>query len=198
MAAAGDRRSRKISEVMSLMPLFAAATEGENPAVAVARQFGWEPRLFISQLVLFVIVALVLTKFAYKPLIAMLDMRRKQIAESLENAEKTKKELANAQAKAQEVISQANTTGNKLIEEARQSAAKVLEVESQKAIATANDIITKARQANEAELIRMKAELRKEVGRLVVATSAKVTGGILTAEQQNRLAEDTAKQLASN
>jgi hypothetical protein len=36
------------------------------------------------------------------------------------------------------------------------------------------------------------------VGRLVVATSAKVTGGILTAEQQNRLADDTAKQLASN
>jgi F-type H+-transporting ATPase subunit b len=58
--------------------------------------------------------------------------------------------------------------------------------------------VTKARQASEAELVRMKAELRKEVGRLVVATSAKVTGNILTAEQQSRLAEDTAKQLASN
>lgn len=183
---------------MTLMPLFAAAVEAENPAVAVARQFGWEWRLFVSQLVLFIIVALVLTKFAYKPLLAMLEMRRKQIAESLENAEKTKQELANAQVKAQEILNQASATGNKLIEEARQSAAKVLEVESQKAIATANDIITKARQANEAELVRMKGELRKEVGRLVVATSAKVTGDILTAEQQNRLAEDTAKQLASN
>lgn len=185
------------------MPLFAVATEathaaGENPFTAVARQFGWDLRMFISQLVLFIIVALVLKKFAYKPLLAMLEMRRKQIAESLENAEKTKQELANAQAKAQEILSQANVTGNKLIEEARQSAAKVLEVESQKAIATANDIITKARQANEAELVRMKAELRKEVGRLVVATSAKVTGNILTADQQSRLAEDTAKQLASN
>ena len=68
----------------------------------------------------------------------------------------------------------------------------------QKAIATANEIVAKARQASEAELVRMKAELRKEVGRLVVATSAKVTGNILTPEQQNRLAEDTAKQLASN
>lgn len=180
------------------MPLFAAATEAENPLSAVAKQFGWEPRLFISQLVLFIIVAMVLAKFAYKPLLAMLDMRKKQIAESLENAEKTRQALANAQAKAQEILNQANTQGNKLIEEARQSAAKVLEVESQKAIATANDIVTKARQASEAELVRMKAELRKEVGRLVVATSAKVTGNILTADQQNRLAEDTAKQLASN
>ena len=183
---------------MNLMPIFAAATESENPAAAIARQFSWEPRLFISQLVLFIIVALVLTKFAYKPLLAMLDMRKKQISESLENAEKTRQALASAQTKAQEILNQANTQGNKLIEEARQSAAKVLEVESQKAIATANDIVTKARQASEAELVRMKAELRKEVGRLVVATAAKVTGNILTAEQQSRLAEDTAKQLTNN
>jgi F-type H+-transporting ATPase subunit b len=72
-----------------------------------------------------------------------------------------------------------------------------LEAETQKAIAMANDIVAKARQASEAELVRMKAELRKEVGRLVVATSAKVTGNILTAEQQTRLADETAKQLAS-
>jgi hypothetical protein len=44
------------------------------------------------------------------------------------------------------MLGNANAQGNKLIEEARQAAAKVLETESQKAIATANDIITKARQ----------------------------------------------------
>lgn len=180
------------------MPLFAAAVESENPAAAVARQFGWEPRLFISQVILFLIVAFVLAKFAYKPLLAMLDLRRKQISESLENAEKTRQELAKAQVKAQDIITQANNAGNKLIEEARSSAAKVLEQETQKAIATANDIVTKARQASEAELVRMKAELRKEVGRLVVATSAKVTGNILTPDQQNRLAEETSRQLAAN
>jgi F-type H+-transporting ATPase subunit b len=128
----------------------------------------------------------------------MLEQRRQKIAEGLANAEKIKAELARTEAQRREVMSQANTQATKLIEEAREAAAKVLDVESKKAIATANDIVTKARQAGEAELIRMKAELRKEVGRLVVATSAKVTGGILTAEQQNRLAEDTAKQLANN
>jgi F-type H+-transporting ATPase subunit b len=73
-----------------------------------------------------------------------------------------------------------------------------LEVESQKAIATANDIITKARQASEAELVRMKTELRKEVGRLVVNTTTKVTGKILTADDQARLADETNRQLAAN
>ncbi len=163
-----------------------------------AQRFGVDWPHFVAQVISFCIVAGLLYKFAYQPILKVLEERRGKIAESLANAEKIKQELANAQAKAQEVLNSANAQGNKLIEEARVSAAKVLEVESQKAIATANDIVTKARQASEAELMRMKAELRKEVGRLVVATSAKVTGGILTAEQQNRLAEDTTKQLASN
>jgi F-type H+-transporting ATPase subunit b len=174
-----------------------AASTG-NPIGDIAQQFGVTWQLLISQIILFVIVALALKKFAYAPILKVLEERRQRIAEGLANAEKIKADLASAQAKAQEVLNAANAQGNKLIEEARQSAAKVLEVETQKAIATANDIVTKARQASEAELVRMKSELRKQVGRLVVATSAKVTGNILTADQQNRLAEDTAKQLASN
>ena len=177
--------------------LFAAGDLVEL-AQKTGETFGFQKQLFISQVISFCIVAFVLHRFAYKPILKVLEERRQKIAESLANAEQIKKDLANAQAKAQEIITQASVQGNKMIEESRQSAAKVLEVESQKAVATANEIITKARQASEAELVRMKAELRKEIGRLVVATSAKVTGGILSAEQQSRLAEDTNKQLAAN
>ena len=164
---------------------------------STAEKFGFDKPHFVAQCISFCIVAFALYKFAYKPILTVLEERRQRIAEGLANADKIKAELANTQAKSQEILNQANLQANKFIEDARQSAAKVLEQETQKAIATANDIITKARQANEAELVRMKAELRKEVGRLVVATSAKVTGNILTAEQQSRLAEDTNKQLAA-
>lgn len=177
---------------------FFAAADLVELAKSTGDQFGFHTQLFISQCISFGIVCFVLHRFAYKPILKVLEERREKIAEGLANAEKIKQELASAQAKSQEILSAANAQGNKLIEEARQSAAKVLEVESQKAIAAANDIIVKARQASEAELVRMKAELRKEVGRLVVATTTKVTGNILTADQQSRLAEDTAKQLASN
>jgi F-type H+-transporting ATPase subunit b len=183
---------------MNGLVLLAAAAGGEGPVQQIARTFGVNWPHLIAQMISFVIVCALLVKFAYRPVLRMLEERRQKIAEGLANAEKIKQELANAQARTQEILSAANAQGNKMMEEARQSAAKVLEVESQKAIATANDIVTKARQASEAELVRMKAELRKEVGRLVVATSAKVTGNILTPDQQNRLAEDTAKQLASN
>jgi F-type H+-transporting ATPase subunit b len=182
---------------MNSLVLFAAAG-GEGPVQEIARTFGVNWPHLIAQMISFAIVCALLVKFAYQPVLRILEDRRQKIAEGLANAEKMKQELANAQAKAQEILTAANAQGNKMMEEARQSAAKVLEAESQKAIATANDIVTKARQASEAELARMKAELRKEVGRLVVATSAKVTGDILTPDQQNRLAEETAKQLSSN
>ncbi len=182
---------------MTLMPILAAAATDDNPFTAVARQFHWEPRLFFSQLVLFIIVAIVLAKFAYKPLLEMLEHRRHQISEALENAEKTRRELANAQAKTQEILTQAGVQANKIIEEARAAAAKVTESETQKAVAAAQDIIAKAKIANEAELVRMKTELRREVGRLVVATTAKVTGKILTVDDQQRLADETNRQLAA-
>lgn len=178
--------------------IFFAAGNLLDLAKSTGEQFGFQKQLFVSQVISFVIVCFLLHRFAYKPILKVLEERRQKIADSLANVEKIKADLANAQAKAQEILTQASQQATKAIEEARAAAAKVQEQETQKAVAAAGDIIAKARQASEAELVRMKAELRKEVGRLVVATSAKVTGNILTAEQQTRLAEDTNKQLAAN
>jgi F-type H+-transporting ATPase subunit b len=163
-----------------------------------ARDFGVDWPHLIAQTISFIIVAGALSFFAYKPILNVLDERRRRIAEGLANAEKIKQELGRTEAARQEVLNQANLQANKMIEEARAAAAKVLEQETQKAIATANDIIAKARQANETELARMKSELRREVGRLVVSTTAKVTGKVLTGEDQNRLADETNRQLAAN
>jgi F-type H+-transporting ATPase subunit b len=55
----------------------------------------------------------------------------------------------------------------------------------------------KAREAAAQERDRMFAELKREVGKLVVQAATTVTGKILTAEDQRRLAEETAKQIAS-
>ena len=94
-------------------------------------------------------------------------------------------------------MAQANTQATRLIEEARTAAAKVQEQETQKAIAAAEQIIGKAREAAAVDHARMLAELKREVGRLVVQTTATVTGKILTPEDQRRLAEETARQVGS-
>ncbi|MEI7729084.1 MAG: ATP synthase F0 subunit B [Verrucomicrobiota bacterium] len=162
-----------------------------------AREFGVDWPHLIAQMISFSVVAFCLHRFAYKPILTTLADRKQRIAESLQNADKIKQELAKAEASRQEVLTQANTAANKMIEEARLQAAKVLEAETQKAIATANQIIVKAREANDVELARLKLELRREMVRLVAQTTAAVTSKILTAEDQQRLVEETNKQLAA-
>lgn len=162
-----------------------------------AKQFGVDWPHLIAQIISFCIVAFLLHRFAYKRVVDMLEERRQRIAEGLANADKIKAELARTEAQRQEVLNQANTQATKLIEEARAAAARVQERETQKAIAAAEQIITKAREAAAQDHARMLAELKREIGRLVVQTTATVTGKILTSEDQRRLAEETAKQVGS-
>lgn len=168
-----------------------------NQIKDIANTFGVDWPHLIAQIISFSIVCALLYFFAYKRVLVMLEERRQRIAEGLANAEKIKAELARAEAQRLEVLSQANTQATKLIEEARAAAAKVQEQETQKAIATAEQIIAKAREAAAADHARMLAELKREVGRLVVQTTATVTGKVLTNDDQKRLAEETARQVAS-
>jgi F-type H+-transporting ATPase subunit b len=94
-------------------------------------------------------------------------------------------------------MEKANAQANKLIEEARAAANQVKDQETQKAISQAEQIISKAREAAQADHDRMLAELKQEIGRLVVQTTAAVAGKVLTDEDQKRLAEEANKQMAA-
>ena len=163
----------------------------------IARTFGVDWQHLIAQIISFGIVCFVLYRFAYRPVLAILEKRRQQIADSLSNAEHIKAELVRTEAQRQEKMAEVNAQATKMIEEARAVAKRVQEAETQKAIAAAEQIIVKAREASERDHDHMLAELKREVGRLVVQTTAAVTGKILTPEDQQRLTEETAKQLAS-
>ena len=163
----------------------------------IADTFGVDAPRLVSQVISFVIVCALLYFFAYKRVLAMLEERRQRITEGLANAEKIKAELARTEAQRAEVINQANAQATRLIEEARAAAARVQEQETQKAIAAAEQIISRAREAAAADHARMLAELKREVGRLVVQTTATVTGKVLTPEDQRRLAEEAARQVAA-
>ena len=173
------------------------AAAAENPLTQITSEFGVNWGLFISQLIAFSIVAVLLNKFAYKPVLEVLEQRKAKIAEGLENADKIKAELEQAESTRKEIIEKANAQANALIEEAREAAQTVRDTETQKAIASAEEIITKARHATEAEHAKMLAELRKEVGKLVVETTSKVAGKVLTADDQKRLIDETNSQLAA-
>jgi F-type H+-transporting ATPase subunit b len=161
------------------------------------QSLGLDWRILLAQTISFSIVFFVLWKFAYGPIFAMLQARREKIAESLANAEKIKGDVARTEAERQKILADAGDKANKLIDEGRQAAARVREEETQKAIAAAEQILAKAREAAGQERVQMLAQLKREVGRLVVQTTITVTGKILTPDDQRRLAEETEKQLAA-
>ena len=158
---------------------------------------GIQWKILLAQTISFSIVLFFLWRFAYRPIFSMLEARREKIAEGLANAEKIKLQLAKTEADRLAVLAQVGDLANKMIEEARSAAAHVREVETQKAIAAAEQIITKAREATAQDHARMLDELKREVGRLVVQPTTTVTGKILTPEDQRRLAEETEKQLTA-
>ena len=160
-------------------------------------QLGLDWRILLAQTISFSIVFFVLWRFAYKPIFTMLQERRDKIAEALANAEKIKGDVARTEAERQKILTDAGEQANKLIEDARQAAARVREQETQKAIAAAEQIVTKAREAATQERAQMLAQLKREVGRLVVQTTATVTGKVLTSEDQQRLSQETQKQLSA-
>ena len=168
-----------------------------NIVSATAKQFGVDWPHLIAQIISFLIVAGLLYKFAYKRIQDVLEERRQKIAQSLENAEKIKTELASTEAARKEILNKANTEANRLIEEAKAAAMQVQERESQKAIREAEQIIAKAQEAATADRARMMDELRGELGRLVVETTIKVTGKVMTPEDQQRLAEETNRELVA-
>lgn len=178
--------------------LFLLAQRGSGGQIQqIAQTFGVDWPHLIAQIISFSIVAALLYRFAYHPVLAMLEERRKQIADGLAAAEKNKAELAKTEAERQQVIAQANAQANQLIDEARNSAARIREQKVQEAAAEAEQIVAKAREEAAREHDRMFAELKREVGKLVVETTAAVSGKILSPDDQQHLAEETAKQLSA-
>lgn len=152
---------------------------------------------FIAQLILFTTVYLILSKFAFGPVVAMFEERRRRIEEGQANAEKIKKQLAESELRCQEILRKANVDAQRILEEGRATTEAHTQKQLQQAIRDAEGIIAKAHEAVELDRAKMVAEVRKDMVHLVVETTSKVAGRVLTKDDQSRLADETAKQLTA-
>jgi F-type H+-transporting ATPase subunit b len=160
----------------------------------ILHNFGVEWPQFFAQLIVFGIVYVILKKYAFGPIVAVLEQRRLKIVEAMANADKVKKELADAEATKKKVLDAAAQQANKMVADAKESAEAVRVRLEQEATAEAERIIARAREGGQIEVDRLKADFQREAGRLVVMAAQKVTGKILTPEDQHRLSEEAAQQ----
>ena len=145
---------------------------------------------FGAQVVNFIIVIIVLKKFAFGPILAMLEQRSKRIAEGEEKLKRIETQLADSEESTAAALEKANNDAKRLIEEAKESAATLSEEKTQEAIAKAQDILVKAQANAKAERDQMVTELKADFGKLVAATTASVTGKVLTAEDNKRINQE--------
>ena len=163
----------------------------------IFNQFGVTWPKFIAQLVLFGIVNFVLNRFAFGPILKVLEERRKRIEEGQLNAEKIKKQLAEAELRYQEVLRKANDDAQVLLEESRKNNEAFSQREMDRAVKESAAIVDRARHEITSERVRMVDEVKREMVSLVIKTTASVAGKILSADDQKRLSEEAAKELAA-
>ena len=171
------------------------AAEG-NKLTMITEKFGVSLPTLIAQMINFVIVALVLYKFAVKPIAATLDERQQKIADGLQYAEEMKAQLAAAERERADKIKEAAAEAQRILTESREQSKEMIEQKTQEAAAQAEAIIRKASEATELERQKMLSDVRQEVARLVVATSSKVLSRDLSDAEKATFSESAAKELA--
>ena len=160
----------------------------------ILNNFGVEWPQFFAQLLVFAIVYFILKKYAFGPIVNVLEQRRLRIVEAMANADKVKKELAETEARKKQVLQEAVEQAQKIVAEAKQSADAVRARLEQEAVTEAERIVARAREAGQLEVDRLKVDFQREAGRLVVMAAQKVTGKILTPDDQRRLGEEAARE----
>jgi F-type H+-transporting ATPase subunit b len=189
--------------MFSHLILLAQATANEaGPAAAtgvtkIVKDFGLSLPFFLAQVLNFSIVAFVLWRFAFKPVLATLDERQKKIASGLQYADEMKAKLEAVQQESVASAKRAQAEATKIIDEARKSAKEFLDKQTQESAAKAGEILAKAQQVIELEKKKMLAEARTEIARLVVTTTQQVLSRELSDADRNRYTESAARELNS-
>lgn len=164
--------------------------------MAILDQLGIDYPKIIAQIIIFGIVYLILSKYAFGPVTALLEQRRARIAEGEANLDTIRVNLATSQAQAAAALEKANAEATRIIKEATDVASSLAEQKKQDAVAEAQNIIAKAKEATELERARVMAELKRDFGRLVIDTTSKVTGKTLTGEDHSRLNQEALAQIS--
>ena len=159
---------------------------------------GWDTQHFFSQCFAVTVLFVALWFFAWKKVRTVLEERRTAIEQSMANADRIKKELADAEATRLDIIRKANDQANAVITSAHETAAKLAEQGARGATTQAEEIIRRAHEAAILDRDRLMAELKRDIGALVIQTTEKIAGKVLTPADQARLNDETLHRLGAN
>jgi F-type H+-transporting ATPase subunit b len=152
-------------------------------------KLGIDWKLLIAQIVNFLVLLFILWKFAYGPVLAMLEKRQKKIEKGLADADEAGKKLEESAEKQKEILKNARTEAKDIVEKAHIQAEKAKSEIASEAKVQAEKIITIAKAEIEQEKQKTIAEIKSEIGSLVVAATEKIVGEKIDEEKDRELIE---------
>ena len=162
----------------------------------IAHDFDINVPSILAQMLSFSIVAFILWRFAFKPILATVDERQHKIESGLKYAEEMKAKLEAAQLEIDARTREALVQGLQIVAEAQKAAKEFADRQQKDAIEKAGGILAKAQEAIELEKRKMLAEARREIARLVVVTTERVLSQQLSDSDRARYSESAARELA--
>ncbi len=150
--------------------------------------------LFAQGLAFAGLIWIIATKI-WPPLLAAIEERQQKIAEGLAAAERSQKDLAQAQTKVEEVLREARAQANEIIAKAEARAAQIIDQAKNDAIAEGGRQLALAQAEIEASAFRAREDLRKQVGAIAVAGAGRVIGREIDAKVHAALIDELAAQI---
>lgn len=158
-------------------------------------KLGIEPGLIIAQVVNFVIVALVLWKFAYKPVVDMLEKRRKKIEHSISEAERIETERENLNKEIAQKLDEAKKEASRIIDDAKKAGAELSAEMRKDAEAEYGKMVEAASREIAARTDEAKSAIQAETTKLVVLALEKVSKETMDAKTNEKMVEKTIQEL---
>lgn len=147
--------------------------------------------LLFWQVVVFLAIFFILSRFAWKPITASLKEREQNIQSALDLAEKTRQEMAKLQSDNQKLLAEARAEREAILRGAKDTADKMVAEARDKAAAEGQRILEQAREAMQNERQALVAQMKKEVVTLSLGIAEKVLRKELTDKtSQEKLVQD--------
>lgn len=158
-------------------------------------KLGIEPKLLVAQLLNFAIIVVVLNKLLYKPILDMINKRKKEIAEGVAITERMRVEEEQFKAKQEKALGKAREDALDIIEDAKKQAKEVEKELVADAHTQASAIIARAKsEAREVEKAAQ-AALRKEAVALALTMAKRLLSSVMTAKEQHAFIAKRMKDL---
>jgi F-type H+-transporting ATPase subunit b len=171
--------------------VLAAAKKSDSGSFLVSPSLG----LMLWTLAAFLVTMWLLRKLAFPRIAEALDKRQRAIEESIDAAERTRRESDELLAEYRERLKEARVQSEEIISRARKAAENTERESLEQAKVKRDELLQQTRRDIEAETRRAIQEIRNEVADLTVLATEKVTRKALTEEDQRRLVEEALGEL---